>query len=152
LHYLVLIDAITVLPQLFGQILIPGAVERELSRPGTPRTVREWLATSPPWLAVREPPSSDDFAPATLGLGERAAIALAKSQGEALMLIDDRAAAAAARSWGFSVTGTLGILLRAAQRDFIDLGEAYLRLKATNFRCRPELLEALLANHRKTKI
>ena len=71
LHYLVLIDAITVLPQLFGQILIPGAVERELSRPGTPRTVREWLATSPPWLAVREPPSSDDFAPATLGLGER---------------------------------------------------------------------------------
>jgi predicted nucleic acid-binding protein len=147
LHYFVLIDTVAILPQLFGDILIPGAVERELSRPGTPRVVRDWLATSPSWLSVRDPPSFDDPAHAMLGSGERAAIALAKSEGEALMLIDDRAAVVAARLSGFTVAGTLGVLLRAAQRDLIDLGEAFHRLKLTNFRYRRELLDGLLSNH-----
>jgi predicted nucleic acid-binding protein len=35
LRYLVLIDAIDVLPRLFGRVLIPGIVSAELSRPST---------------------------------------------------------------------------------------------------------------------
>jgi predicted nucleic acid-binding protein len=47
------------------------------------------------------------------------------------------------------VIGTLGVLVRAARRDLIDLGEAFTRLKATNFRYRPEILDALLTQHAK---
>ena len=47
LRYLVLIDAIDLLPRLFGRVLIPEMVSAELSRPSTPRRVREWLAADP---------------------------------------------------------------------------------------------------------
>ena len=47
----------------------------------------------------------------------------------------------------FAVTGTLGVLDRAARRGLIDLAAALTRLKATNFRCRPEIMDALLAQH-----
>jgi predicted nucleic acid-binding protein len=46
---------------------------------------------------------------------------------------------------GFAVTGTLGVLDLAARRGLIDLGAAFTRLKATNFRCHPEIIDALLA-------
>jgi hypothetical protein len=39
----------------------------------------------------------------------------------------------------------LGILDLAVQRGLIDLASAVARLKATNFRYRPEILDALLA-------
>ena len=58
---------------------------------------------------------------------------------------------AVAKTHSFAVTGpgTLGVLARAAQRDLINLEAAFLRLKATNFRYRPEILDALLAQHKK---
>jgi len=46
---------------------------------------------------------------------------------------------------------TRGILDRAARRELIDLAEALARLKATNFRYQPKLLDALLARHGKRK-
>ena len=64
-----------------------------------------------------------------------------------LLLIDDREAVAVARGKGFPVTGTLGILDLAARRGLIDLAAAVARLRATNFRYRPEILDALLAAH-----
>jgi hypothetical protein len=53
LRYLVLIDAIGLLPRLFGRVLIPEMVSAELSRPSTPRRVREWLAADPAWLELQ---------------------------------------------------------------------------------------------------
>jgi predicted nucleic acid-binding protein len=61
--------------------------------------------------------------------------------------MDDRAGIAIARQQGFAVTGTLGVL--AARRGLIDLGVAFARLKATNFRTRPKIMAALLAQHSK---
>jgi predicted nucleic acid-binding protein len=59
--------------------------------------------------------------------------------------MDDRDGVAAARSQGFAVTATLGILDLAARRDLIRLDEALERLKATSFRCGPGIVDALLA-------
>ena len=59
--------------------------------------------------------------------------------------MDDRAGVAVAYRQGLTVTGTLGVLDLAARRRLIDLGWAFARLKATNFRCRPEIMDALLA-------
>jgi predicted nucleic acid-binding protein len=143
-HYLVLIEAVEVLPRLFGRVLIPDIVAAELSQAATPPAVRAWMQSAPPWLEHHQ--MSPPFDVSTQrGAGERAAIELAQSVGAQLLLIDDRAGDLAARARGLETTGTVGVLLRAAQLDLVDLATAFTRLRSTNFRYRPELLDALLA-------
>ena len=48
-----------------------------------------------------------------------------------------------AQQRGLTVTGTLGVLDLAARRGLIQLAVAFAQLKATNFRYRPEILDAL---------
>jgi predicted nucleic acid-binding protein len=106
---------------------------------------------SPQWLTVVPEPAEDgaDRARrARRNLGERAVIALARETGAALTLMDDRAGVAAARAQGLHVIGTLGVLVRAARRDMIDLEDAFARLKVSNFRYPAELLASLLAEDR----
>lgn len=50
LNYLILIEAETVLLQLFARVLTPPSVISELSRQATPLHVRQWIAHRPPWL------------------------------------------------------------------------------------------------------
>lgn len=71
-----------------------------------------------------------------LDAGEKAALALAAMLGADLVLMDDRGGVAVARRKGLAVTGTLGILDLAARLGLLDLGEAFARLQATNFRYR----------------
>jgi predicted nucleic acid-binding protein len=146
-HYLILIDAIDVLPRLFGRVLIPDIVAVELSQAATPLAVRTWMQSAPPWLERRLMP--EPFGVSTQrGAGERAAIELAQSVGAQLLLIDDRAGDLAARACGLETTGTVGVLLRAAPLGFVDLATAFSHLRSTNFRYRPELLDALLAQNK----
>src|SRR5579864_9032467 len=135
LNYLVLIDAVDVLPKLFDKIIVPLAVRDELAHPGTPEVVRAWMMQVPPWLDVRPNPAriSDDAEARTLDEGEYAAIRLASALAADLILMDDRNGVAFARAQGFAVTGTLGVLDLAAQRGLIDLAQAFTRLKATTF-------------------
>jgi predicted nucleic acid-binding protein len=153
LNYLVLVDVIDVLPKLFQQVLIPAAVHDELIHPDAPPAVRAFIAQKPNWLEVHPNPngSTDDAADLTLDEGERAAIALATVVGADLILMDDRVGVAAAYRHGLAVTGTLGVLDLAARRGLIDLAIAFARLKATNFRYPPEIMDALLAQHREDK-
>ena len=46
------------------------------------------------------------------------------------------------------MTGTLGVLDRAAERGLIDLASAVASLRQTNFRIDPSLLEQLLTSDR----
>jgi predicted nucleic acid-binding protein len=153
LNYLVLIEAIDVLPKLFEQILVPAAVYDELAHADAPEQVRSFIARKPAWLDVRPNPDSidDETLVSNLDEGERAAIALAASIGADLILMDDRAGVAVAYRHGLAVTGTLGVLDLAARRGLIDLETAFAKLKATNFRYRPEIMDALLARHRDQK-
>ncbi len=147
LRYLVLIDAIDLLPRMFGKILVPDVVQSELNRSGTPLAVRDWLSAAPAWLEPHATPPVPALPLPHLGDGERAAIALAQAEGASLILMDDRAGVAAARAHGFEAVGTLGVLVRAAVQDLIDLPAAFGRLLTTNFRCRPELMDALLSRY-----
>jgi predicted nucleic acid-binding protein len=153
LNYLVLIDAITLLPKLFDKIIIPPPVRDELLRKGTPEAVRAWIAQAPAWLEVRPlfRHINEDARAAGLDEGERAAIALASAIGADLVLMDDRDGVALARAAGLAVTGTLGVLDLAARRGLINLAEAFSRLKATTFHYRQGLLDALLARQREGK-
>ncbi len=150
LNYLVLIGAIDILPRLFEKILVPDPVCAELRHPAAPAAVRAWAIAPPAWIDIRSvsATAANDPSWRTLDDGERAALALARGTRADLILMDDRAGVAIAHEQGFAVTGTLGLLDLAARRGLIDLADAFTRLKATNFRYRPEILDTLLANHR----
>ncbi len=149
LHYLVLIEAIDLLPRLFVQVFVPTVVQTELTRRAAPSAVRSWAETPPAWLTVLSAPGGDDLTLATLDDGERAVIALAASLHSKLILMDDRAGVAKARARGFAVTGTLGLLIRAAQGGLADLASSFDALKRTSFYAQPGLLDVLLAEHRR---
>lgn len=147
LHYLLLIEAIGLLPAIFGRVTVPEPVLAELSHPNVPAAVRAWAAALPDWVTAVRAPEMDDPALSRLGAGERAALLLAAALPAGLLLMDDRAAVGLARARGFGVVGTLGILDLAARRGMLDLPAAIARLKATNLRYRPDLLDGLLARH-----
>ena len=144
IFYLLSINHIDLLPQLFGKVLLPDAVHKELEHPAAPTLAREWAAGLPAWAEVTPVNAIDDAALDPLGAGERAAITLALSLHADLILIDERKGTMVALSKGFTVTGTLGILRLAALRGLVDLADAFTRLKRTNFRYRQEMLDALL--------
>jgi predicted nucleic acid-binding protein len=151
LNYLVLIGRIDLVPQLFGGLSIPTVVRDELADPMTPAAVRAWIAAPPGWLFIMSAPTGADAALASLDDGERAAIALATAINADLLLMDDRAGVIVARAQGIEVTGTLGVLDRAAQHGLIDLATAFAALQATNFHIRQDLLEVLLARDRERR-
>jgi predicted nucleic acid-binding protein len=92
LNYLVLIDAIELLPKLFEKVYTPAAVRAELLDPDAPAIVRTWAAQPPQWLDVRPSPAAiDDPAWRALDAGEREALALARTLSAELVLMDDRA-------------------------------------------------------------
>ena len=137
LVYLVLINHIDVL-------------HAELRNPLAPAPVLAWAASLPQWIEVRKVLStSDDAALLALGVGERAAIMLALSIHADLVLIDERKGTQAALDKGLDATGTLGILQRAARRGFLNLAEAFDRLKETNFRYHQHIMDKLLAEQKK---
>ncbi|MBL8294867.1 MAG: DUF3368 domain-containing protein [Bryobacterales bacterium] len=143
--YLLSIERIDVLPALFGKVLLPEAVRSELLHPKAPEAVRIWAGELPSWVEVHRADITDDGELESLGAGEREAILLALSIRADMLLIDERKGANIALKKGFEVMGTLGILDRAAERGLLDLRDALERLKATTFRYREEMLNALLA-------
>lgn len=148
-RYLVLIGQIDLLPALFGGVILPETVQAELSHVRAPSLVRDWIARPPSWLQVMPAPSGSTFARSGLDDGERAALTLADSLHADLVLMDDRRGVAAALAHGLNVIGTLGVLDLAARRGLADLALALTRLKATNFRVAPKMLDDLLARHQR---
>lgn len=147
LNYLALIGCTDIPPRLFTGVAIPPSVRRELEHPETPVEVRDWLASAPAWLTTCPVLSADASGLAHLDDGERDVILLAETLKADLVLMDERAGNAVVRARGFAATGTLVLLDRGARRGWIDLPEAVHRLRQTSVRCRPTLLQALLAQH-----
>jgi len=146
-NYLILIGHIDILPAMFKKVLLPTAVRDELSDADTPEPVRNWMESPPAWVEVRETTvNSTDDNEADLGAGETAAISLAAELHADLLLMDDRRGAAVALRKGLMVTGTMGLLTRAAKRGMLDLADAFTQLKRTNFRYRQDIMDALLAD------
>ena len=145
INYLLLIGHIEILPTLFEKVTLPSAVSDELMHPDTPPSVRHWSADLPGWVEVRHTRSHlTDVSLAELGAGETAAITLAAELNADLLLMDDRRGVIAALRRGLTVTGTMGLLARAAKGGIIDLADAFAKLKRTNFRYRQEIMDALL--------
>jgi predicted nucleic acid-binding protein len=113
LNYLLLIDAAHVLEPLFGEVIVPAAVERELSHSNAPAVVKACIGQPPAWLHIAAPravlPDLD------LDAGEAEAISLSLKINADALLIDDRKGRLAAAHHGLKTISTLTILETAAQ-------------------------------------
>jgi predicted nucleic acid-binding protein len=69
---LILSGHVVLVHELYGALLIPTAVHRELLDPRAPLKVREWANALPVWAEVRQAADTSRFA--DLGPGEREAI------------------------------------------------------------------------------
>jgi predicted nucleic acid-binding protein len=149
-RYLTEIGQLDLLPRLFETIFIPSIVYEELQHPASPQSVRSVFNKPPAWVKIVATEMADDD-PVIMALdeGEKAALTLGVNLGADLILIDERKGAAAAKIKGLEFTGTLGILIRGAQRQWIDLAESFARLRETNFYCSEELLRSLLQRYGK---
>lgn len=135
INYLILIGHIDLLPHMFERVLLPAAVQTELSDDAAPLPMRRWIAAPPAWLEIHDTTGL----PQVSGLdeGEAAAIALAESLRADMLLIDERDGVRVAQRKGLRVTGTLGLLDLAAERGL------------TTFRRPKALLDDLLKQHAK---
>jgi predicted nucleic acid-binding protein len=132
LHQLGLLD---LLPFFYGNVLVPEAVVREIAM-GRAQGIFLPDLEDLPWIQVRRvvgqavlPLVSD------LGAGEREVLALALEARQPLVVLDDRLARRQAQRFNFSMTGTLGLLLKGKQSGRIDqLGPLLDRLEDLNFR------------------
>lgn len=152
INYLVLIDKVDVLRRLYIRIVIPEEVLNELGARGAPPQVSAWIRAVPEWVEVRSamatPPLELQVGKDDLDAGEIAALSVALGAKDSLLLIDESAGRMVASRLGIANTGTLGILLAAARAGMVDFGEALTKLRLTNFRVSPALIERLLAEKR----
>jgi len=107
-----------------------------------PPEVQAWLKALPPWATVQTARETDSAA--QLGLGEREAIALARELKATGLPLDDRVARRMAVERGLFITGTVGILEKAAERGLLNLSDVFQRLLRTNFRVDAEVIREAL--------
>jgi predicted nucleic acid-binding protein len=115
LRYLIAINQEHLFGQLFEKVFIPTGVQEELTDPRTPEAVRRRIMAPPAWLEVR---SAQGFKaatlPVTLHRGEWEAILLAEELQTDVLLVEDQIGRTIALSRNLPLSGTLGILERAA--------------------------------------
>jgi predicted nucleic acid-binding protein len=146
--YLLLLNQLELLPQLYQHILIPSIVRDEMFARGAPIALQQWIEQPPSWLKIRVPQQIAAAELKRLDPGERAAIQLAQELSADLLIIDDKAGRQVALSMGLRITGLLGVLSDATTLNLIDLPTTLDRLfLEANFRASPTLIQSLLSKH-----
>jgi predicted nucleic acid-binding protein len=113
------------LPQLFGRILIPDAVQREVvsagaGKPGADAVeaaCRSWLTATPVKNRSRVTILMESSG---LDIGEAETIALAQEAVQQLVLVDDQSAVLVARSLGFEIVRTAAVYITAKKYHLIE--------------------------------
>jgi predicted nucleic acid-binding protein len=140
------IGHVDVLHGLYGTVVIPPEVADELSHPKRTPMVRLFMAAKPDWLSVRAPSAIEIIE--GIDLGERAAISLARELAADLLLIDEFRGREAAIARHIRTVRTGAVLLDAANAGVLpDLKACFDKLRATNFRIPPDVLDELLKRH-----
>jgi hypothetical protein len=132
------IEQLPLLEGLFGEIVIPAAVAREVA-PSLPQL--------PSWIHVREPPRSGDsrVKEAGLDVGESEALTLAVQAAGGRIILDDLPARNLAATLGLSVIGTAGVLLAAKRSGLIAAVRPLLdALRTRGFRLRQDVYDEIL--------
>jgi predicted nucleic acid-binding protein len=150
LIYLSVLGRLSLLRDLFSEVLLPDAVYEEvvLQGHGMPGANETKAAVDDGWLrrvAVQDRALVDALL-GELDVGEAEAIALARELGLHWILMDDRSGRAKAQLMGLRATGTIGVLLLAGSSGIdVDLKHDLDLLIEHNFRISSELYEQLTA-------
>ncbi len=110
------IGHLDLLQKLYGEILIPEAVLNEIKTEPAKTVVNNCS-----WIKVKKIKKNDEKSlfRAKLHAGEVEVMILADEMNADLLLMDDNAAKKTAKFLGMTVTGTLGILIRAKKEGYI---------------------------------
>ena len=114
------IGRLELLHELFGQLMLPDAVWREVAASHPEKTGASAIVSSS-WIERRD---VQDVPLVTLlrqdlGAGESEAIVLAREVKADLLLMDERRGRSAAKRLGITCTGLVGVLLEARRRGVL---------------------------------
>jgi predicted nucleic acid-binding protein len=141
LNYILQLGLIEDLHLIYGKIVVPTGVLRELRHPQSPQIVRLWFGSLPEWVELKSAHRTDPTLPLHLGAGETEGINLALEFQPSLLLIDDLPGRRAAEERNIQVTGTLTILLQMALLKEFDYGAKLDELRALGFRASESILK-----------
>lgn len=114
------IGRLHILKDMYEEIFIPSAVFREVTAKDDSVCVQ--IRSAGDWIRVEQikDHSEKKMYKAKLHDGEVEVMILAQEQKADLIILDDNAAKKTAKYLGLTVTGTLGVLLKAKRRGIID--------------------------------
>lgn len=133
--HLAKIGKLSLLREYFNTIMVPESVFKECVAEGKDRKEVEAIKKAE-WIRVAEVQDKKlvKLLQSSLDDGESEAIALSLESGADLILLDDSDAREKARIYGLTVTGTLGVLLRAKKdRKISSLKENIIKLRESGF-------------------
>ena len=135
IQYLFQADCFDILPQLYESVIVPQGVASELAA-GQALGVLLPDLSAYDWIQIQSAPHLEILPlAADLGQGEREVLSLAVSRPEAVALLDDSLARHFGKHLGITLTGTLGVLLKAKQAGHLEVIRPKLdRLQQLGFR------------------
>lgn len=124
------IEALDLLQKIYGQIITTSDIAEEFGE------------ILPEWVIIKN--ASDTYKQKILELqldkGESSAIALAIEMPESILILDDFKARKIAQQLGLTITGTIGVIVKAKLTGKIPSIKPYLdKIKITNFRISSEI-------------
>jgi uncharacterized protein len=114
------VGRLDLLRSVFGQLLVPDAVWREVVEVGSEKAGTADVARAA-WIERRAVADTSlvNLLKHDLGAGEAEAIVLAREAAADFVLMDERLGRSAARSLGLKVVGLVGVLIEARERGLI---------------------------------
>jgi len=139
------IDGLKILKELYGEIIIPRAVFEEVTSKADNAKLN--LSQNLSWIKVLEvqDKSNRKMYQAKLHDGEVEVMMLANEISADLLIIDDNAAKKTAKFLGFTVTGTLGVILKAKSEGIIPQVKPIVdEMLRQGFYISPKIIETVL--------
>ena len=135
MQYLYQINLLSLLPKLYGKIIVPQSVFNELEV-GRSLGVALPDINSLNWVSIQQARSQQILPLVTeLGAGEREVLALGVEITDSLLVLDDALGRSYANLLGLELTGTLGIILKGKQQGYLSEVALILeKLNALQFR------------------
>jgi predicted nucleic acid-binding protein len=135
---LIILEKITLLPvlhQLFGFVITTPEIAMEYGSP-----LPDWITI----IAVKDRSLQKELS-TMVDKGEVSTIALAHEIENKYLITDDLEARKLSIKLGFSIIGTLGVLLRAREQGYITFVKPFIeRMKQTDFRASDDLYQTVL--------
>jgi len=146
--FLAKIELISIIPDIFEDIIIPASVFNEVIAHDDEAS--QWIKRyGKQYLSVLDDIPGDIYG-WDLGRGETEVIATALKFKDCVVGLDDQAARNCALSYRMKIIGTIGLILRAQNMEVIKNGEPYLKkLIEKGYRISESLLQHALIQMRR---